>query len=80
VKIAVWIHRQGRHETQWGTLRAWILQDGRRGVNLLAEHKPTDLENAKRQIRHALEQKLGSVEIEWMGEGAESPVTKEAHE
>jgi 5-methylcytosine-specific restriction enzyme A len=56
--FTVEIHRQGHYEPAEGTLRAWVIQNGQRGLNLLAGRQITILNTAKRTIERALQFKL----------------------
>jgi hypothetical protein len=48
-KLNVLIHRQRKPEPGPGTLKAWVLQDGQRGANLLSGSSISKIETAKQR-------------------------------
>lgn len=67
--IHVLIHRQKLHEPAAGVLRAWVIQEGKRGTkNILAGCGLIDIEHAKARIKERLWTELkhvGDLEILW---------------
>ena len=51
MKLTVLIRRQRSDEPQPGTLRAFVVQEGKRGANLLDRHQFTDVERVKQEVR-----------------------------
>ena len=68
MRLQVLIRRQGHDETEPGTLRAWVLQNGVQSkVNLLSGRQVSAVWRAQQYIETQLRLKYGEVEIDWVG-------------
>lgn len=54
MKVNVIIVRGGKETAYYGTLRAFVVQEGKRGENLLKGHQFSNVESAKRVIQAVL--------------------------
>lgn len=64
--VAVQIHR----DPDSGHLFAWVVQDGKRGRNLLMGRAVRDVHLARSICRAQLDESVPGCEITWGGEGA----------
>jgi hypothetical protein len=65
MKVTVSIYR----DPETGNLFAWVVQDGKRGRNLLMGRAVKDVHFARSLVRAELNARVPDVEITWGGEG-----------
>jgi hypothetical protein len=64
MRLTILIHRQTRHEPSEGTLKAWVVQEGQRGPQLLTG-RVTHVESAQMIIAKRLQADAPGCRIEW---------------
>jgi hypothetical protein len=67
VTYTVVLHRQTKTEPEYGYLRAWIEQYGRRGSNLLAGRHLTGIDTAKLEVTRLLQRISPGAQIVFEG-------------
>ena len=65
--LTVVIHRQTKEQPDYGYLRAYVIQDGHRGANLLAGRHLTGVDAAKDAVRRQLQRMLPGAQIVFEG-------------
>jgi hypothetical protein len=77
--LTVQLHRQTKEEPDHQTIRAYVLQDGRRGGNVLRRWHISSVETAMRRVTEELRVKFGACEITFVGEDGETPAPEPAN-
>jgi hypothetical protein len=66
MKITVVLHRQTKEQPGYGTFRAYVVQEGRRGASLLGGRQISNADSARRAASDRLLRNNPGVEIEWL--------------
>jgi len=65
VRITIVLHRQTKEEPGYGTFRAYVVQQGRHGANLLGARQMSNADHARRAATDRLVRLYPGVEIDW---------------